>query len=444
MKFAWRVLRWWDIDSIRFGGNTLAAIRAPNDFRITFLPRYGLTMSTNQVVQPHGLTMAKIRHVLLGYVQAGRVRFSVFVFFPSSASTTDSKTSASSNTLSHERLKELYDEILLPALRESIRGPFCQEVPQSFDMIYAKSRSFQEKPGMGQWSADDESRPCQLAYTLPATGLSQFWSSFEEKANLFKIRTKRGKLVAYFRNPRLVFQAHDLKNSLIGTSVDDVLSQFDKTVLSAFNPDHLDMRSCWVDVGVRYCAEGPSGEQRAFSEPATFLWKSRCNRHAHEKLAKLSPESPLSATHYRSFLLRDAGNMVSKTTTTKTHNAGHPDCRQLGTILAKTYSCNKELFGVMFSHYGFYNSPHLALMALTQDMIQDLDSMTKDRERVFTTRRCRESISRAWEANRRHVEAISDSRSGIDYGARKEVTFCLGTPRNCEQGGKSQTSQMSR
>ncbi|OAQ58076.1 hypothetical protein VFPPC_11390 [Pochonia chlamydosporia 170] len=67
------------------------------------------------------------------------------------------------------------------------------------------------------------------------------------------------------------------------------------------------------------------------------------------------------------------------------------------------------------------------LLALTQDMIQDRDSMTKDRERVFTTRRCRESISRAWEANRRHVAAISNSRAGIDYGARKEVTFCLGT-----------------
>lgn len=79
-----------------------------------------------------------------------------------------------------------------------------------------------------------------------------------------------------------------------------------------------------------------------------------------------------------------------------------------------SYSCNKELFGVIFSHYSLYNSPHLALMALTQDMIQDLDSsMTKDRERVFTTRRCRESISRAWEADRRHVEAIEDSQSGI-------------------------------
>ncbi|KID59444.1 uncharacterized protein G6M90_00g080650 [Metarhizium brunneum] len=112
--------------------------------------------------------------------------------------------------------------------------------------------------------------------------------------------------------------------------------------------------------------------------------------------------------------------MVSKTTTTKIRNAGHLNYRQIGTIWPRhSYSYNKELFGVMFSHYSLYNSPHLALMALTQDMIQDLDSsMTKDRERVFTTRRCRESISRAWESDRRHVEAIEDYRRGIDYGGQ--------------------------
>lgn len=136
---------------------------------------------------------------------------------------------------------------------------------------------------------------------------------------------------------------------------------------------------------------------------------------------------PLSATHFRSFLLRDTGNLVSKTTPMRSQNAGHPDCRQPAIIRAKAYNCSKELFSVMHSSYGLFTSSSLPLLALHQDMIQDLDSMTKDRERVFTTRRSRDSILRAWEANKRHVRAISDPRVVMNYGARKEVTFCLGT-----------------
>ncbi|OAA37023.1 hypothetical protein NOR_07299 [Metarhizium rileyi] len=47
--------------------------------------------------------------------------------------------SASSNTLSHERLQEFYDKIIFPAIRKAIKDPFHQEIPQSFYMVYAMS-----------------------------------------------------------------------------------------------------------------------------------------------------------------------------------------------------------------------------------------------------------------------------------------------------------------
>ncbi|KAK8913381.1 hypothetical protein VCV18_011387 [Metarhizium anisopliae] len=217
-RFPTTIRRLFDIDSAWFAPLSLGVIRALNDFRLTFLPRFSLHISTDQVVQPHGLNLAKTRHVPLGSFQTGPVRFSAFVLFPSSADSPRSKTSASSNTLSHERLREFYDEIIFPAIREAVKNPFHQEIPQSFDMVYAMSRSSQEKPATGQRSADDDSRSSyQLSCTIPAKDLARFWSLVVDKANLVRIPTKRGENVAYFKNPRLLFQAHDLKNTFART-----------------------------------------------------------------------------------------------------------------------------------------------------------------------------------------------------------------------------------
>ncbi|KID82471.1 hypothetical protein MGU_10220 [Metarhizium guizhouense ARSEF 977] len=189
------------------------------------------------------------------------------------------------------------------------------------------------------------------------------------------------------------------------------------------------MRSCWIDIGARYYAEGPGGRQRGGTEPITLLWKSQCNRHLHESLVKIAPESPLSATHFRSFLLRDTGNVMFKTFRSRTVDAGHPDCRQPGIIRAKAYNSNKRIFGLPIDrNYSLYSSPSLLLAALNQDMIQDLDSVSKrsgKHDRVFTTRHSRESILHAWEANKQHVRGISGPETVMNYGVRKEVTFCL-------------------
>ncbi|KID95328.1 hypothetical protein MAJ_08723, partial [Metarhizium majus ARSEF 297] len=205
-RFPITIRRLFDIDSAWFAPLNLGVIRARNDFRLTFLPRFSLHISTDQVVQPHGLSLERTRHVHLGSFQTGPVRFSAFVLFPSSAGSPRSKTSASPNTLSHERLREFYDEIIFPAIREAIKDPFHQEVPQSFYMVYAMSRSSQEKPATGQRSADDDGRSSyQLSCTVPAKDLARFWSLVVKKANLLRIPTKRGENVAYFKNLRLLF-----------------------------------------------------------------------------------------------------------------------------------------------------------------------------------------------------------------------------------------------
>lgn len=372
------------------------------------------------MIQPHGLDLAKTRHIPFGSFNTPSVRFNVFLFFPESARTPRSRTSASSNALSLDRQKDLYDNIILPAAYETIPDPFRQEIPRTFDAVYTKSRSYQERPAMGRWKVGDENRSFSLAYTLPARALSRFWRSVVDKANQFHIATQRGEAVAYFRDPRLLFQSHDVKNTFARPSLQETIDHFEKTVLVALNPKHLDIHSCWLDIGTRDYVVSPRE-----GEPCTILWKSQCNRHLQQQLQEITSEETLEAAYFRSFLLRDIGNITLKAKPARRPNLGHPDSRQPGIPRFKAYSCNKELFSVMFSSYRLFHSESFPLLALSDGMIQDLASMSKDRQRAYVTQLNRASLLHAWEANKRHVRAVSDPKVLTNYGIRKEGTFRL-------------------
>ncbi|KAG6977851.1 hypothetical protein FocnCong_v021630 [Fusarium oxysporum f. sp. conglutinans] len=157
------IARQWDVDSVCF------------DSPSSHLTRVTLHCS---MIQPHGLDLAHTRHTIIGTFTTAGVRFSVLMFFPSGA---PSQTRASTNSLSLARFRDLYDEIILPAVRETVPIHVRQEIPGSYDLIYAKSRAYQEKPGAGRWSAEDESRSYRLAYGIPASVLPQFWAAVVRK-----------------------------------------------------------------------------------------------------------------------------------------------------------------------------------------------------------------------------------------------------------------------
>ncbi|KAH6961819.1 hypothetical protein BKA56DRAFT_700117 [Ilyonectria sp. MPI-CAGE-AT-0026] len=254
------IARQWDIGSIWLGAKGLQAIRPPNDFRLSFLPSPTLNLSTNQVIQPHGLNLAKTRHILLGVFNTQCVRFSVFLFFPNAPCDSNLNTSTIKNALTLERQKDLYDQIIIPAAYETISGPTLQEIPRTYEIAYAMSRSFQEKPGSSRWRAQDESRSFHLRYTIPAQYLMPFWQSVIRRANSSRISTRSGETVAYFKNPRLLFQSHDLKNTFGRETLEETLNIFQEIVLQALDPAHLELRSCWLDIGFRDHATIRKGE----------------------------------------------------------------------------------------------------------------------------------------------------------------------------------------
>jgi hypothetical protein len=413
-----RIERRWDVDSIWFGPKSLQAVRKPGIFRISFMSPFKRNLSTDQVIRPHGLDLATTRHILFGSVNTSGIRFDVYLFFPQA-----SKTSASRNGLSLDRQKDLYDSIIIPAAFSSISDPLRQELPRSYDIAYAKSRSFQERPEMGRWRAGDDSRACHLQYTLPTDDLGPFWSSVVQKANAFRVQTKTGDSIAYFKNPQLLFQAHDLKNIFATPSLHETMTLVHDTVLSGMDPEQIDLHSCWLDIGMRdYVPDQPRGDDNRV-EPFTLLWKSDCHQHLHRRLSEIAPETPLLASHFRSFLLRDIGTYHSRIKAKGAVTPGCPRSREPAVIRAKAYNCNKELFSVMYSNYRLFGSGYLPLLAFDDEMIKDLSSSSQSRERGSKTQLSRGAIMKAWNANKRHLRSVSDPNMLSNYGIRKEVTL---------------------
>ncbi|KAJ4127362.1 hypothetical protein NW765_017314 [Fusarium oxysporum] len=205
------ITRQWDVDSIWLGAKNLSAIRAPNQFRLSFFSPHKSNLSTDQVIQPHGLDLAHTRHTSIGTFITAGIRFSVLAFFPDGAR---SKTPASSNSLSLARFRDLYDDIILPAIYETVPDHVKQEIPGSYDLIYAKSRAYQEKPGMGRWSAEDESRSYRLAYAIPASVLSHFWAAVVRNANRHRVQNKKG-MPSHTAQPPDQIQSNKLPNKSI-------------------------------------------------------------------------------------------------------------------------------------------------------------------------------------------------------------------------------------
>ncbi|WKT53995.1 hypothetical protein QSH57_004579 [Fusarium oxysporum f. sp. vasinfectum] len=195
------------------------------------------------------------------------------------------------------------------------------------------------------------------------------------------------------------------------------------TILSGMDPELLDLHSCWLDIGTRdYVPDQNRGSDNRV-EPFTLLWKSDCHQHLHQRLSAIAPATPLAASHFRSFLLRDIGTYHSRIKATGAVTPGCPRSREPAVIRAKAYNCNKELFSVMYSNYRLFGSGYLPLLALDDEMIDDLSSSSQSRERGTRTQLSRAAILKAWNANKRHLRSVSDPKMLSNYGVRKEVTL---------------------
>ncbi|KAM5526443.1 hypothetical protein FOXYSP1_21160, partial [Fusarium oxysporum f. sp. phaseoli] len=140
------VARQWDVDSIWFGAKSLSAIQAPVTFDSLFSRLTRATISTAQVIQPHGLDLAHTRHTSIA-PSLLPASASPFFCFPQRRSS-HTKASATACLSSDSRTFMMRHP---PAIYETLPDHVRQEIPSSYDLLYAKSRAYQEKPGAGRW-----------------------------------------------------------------------------------------------------------------------------------------------------------------------------------------------------------------------------------------------------------------------------------------------------
>nr|CEG03595.1 unnamed protein product [Fusarium pseudograminearum CS5834] len=423
------ITRWWDIDSIWLGIRSLDALQPhAGVFSLSFLPSPKLNISSDQIIQPHGINLAKTKHLQLGSFRTPYVRFTIFLFFPNATVSQGAAAApnAISTALSDERLQELYDRIIIPAAFEASVAPCVQELPTSFNTAKRKSHCYQERPGTDRWQANDSSRATHLQYPFPAQDLAAFSRLLVEKADAATVRSRRTESdFSYFASPKLVLQSHDLKNPFEGATLEGVIDQLGRNVLSCFRPEQLDLESFWLDIG---CRDYPATPAYA-SQPLTLLWKEPEHKRRHRELVNITRELCREShlpwpTYFQSYLLHQSGTYTSKAPLPSTSSPS-AHSQRLCIPRAKAYNCNKELFATMHSDYQLFGAPSLPLLALPQELIDQLHQANQKGHRAADNRQKRGQILHAWNTCKAHVNAAQSSRQVSHYGVRREVTFRL-------------------
>jgi hypothetical protein len=406
--------RVWDIDSLWIGATSLAAIGNLLTFRLSFIPSYNRNIHREQIIRPHRLDLARTRHMLLGSFSTNDISFSVLIFFPESNiqanRSSHNQPNSEHNFISHQRQEELYDRIILPAARDTVPPTHLQELPTSFQAAYAKSNTQKETP---MHNPDGVTR---LQYIIPSSCLFAFWQSIVQYAEQVTIEAANAPNgFHYFRKPQLLFQSHDLKNSILDPSPSAAFELLGKKVLAYLDPQHIDLTSTWADLGVRYM---PSLSPGLAGKPKTFLWKTECLRNLHNTVKGIGDTLLLQPDFYQSFLLKEVGTYTGKARTSRRHNhPGSPDAQDPGLIRIKAYNSNKDIFAAMFSDYQLFAAEQLPLLALSEHMLRTLTVTSK------TSTATHAKILGTWVQGKKHVQSLAQSKAFYSYGVRKEATF---------------------
>ncbi|KAG6978996.1 hypothetical protein FocnCong_v011040 [Fusarium oxysporum f. sp. conglutinans] len=95
----------------------------------------------------------------------------------------------------------------------------------------------------------------------------------------------------------------------------------------------------------------------------------------------------------------------------------------------------------MFSDYQLFSSGFLPLLAFGEGMLKDLAATDQSRQRAFVSQLSRSRILDAWDANKRHMRAVSSLKRQSDFGIRKEVTLRLDVILAMWVGGRLEPNQ---
>jgi hypothetical protein len=395
--------RQWDIDSFISYAPSLAVHKG--GFSLSYKPPYQRNITQNQRILIKGMKVHKLKHLRLGSgLAAGGYGYQCHVFFPYMALARDGET-----YLSDAAQAIWVDQIILPALRATVRQDILQHHPVSFADASGKARVMQE------CFIQSSRSPIDLRGVIPEQDLDLFWTEVIQRANAFSPAGHR--LAGQFKDPLLVISGHNLKSFTKRKSSREACADFITHLQGCYNLDipEVEKLGCWFDLGFEDMPNSTDDPPVAL----TLLYKTDCLDAWSKKFCSADNRYPyINVNKYHWSTTRDAGSISVELKAKNT-------LRRNGLMAYnKAYNSHKELFATPLKKHIPFKYHQLEALGYSQELIDRWYTTNSNTTAKSILKR--EQLIKTLVTTKGRVSTALRGSATYNYSARQEFRVTYG------------------
>ena len=392
----------WDIDS--FVGIPKSLGIFVGSFNLSYRSTYSQNINQAQHVKLAGHDIHRLKHLYLGdgSLSLG-LGIRCHVAFPAMG-----KVKPEHNFLNEEEMITWCDQILLPAQRAVCPAFVTQHHPRSF-----KEVKYWSKPKL-ESGEDRMKEDIRVRSTIQDTYLDSFWRQVIANAK---------RISGGFAKPVLLISGHDLKLHTQQETAAAAMERFG-ILLNAIFHDYEEYfeGSMWYDLGCETIATDLDKR-----EAITLLPKTLCCSSWASLFRSPTGSAKLKTEKYPFQMTKDASTISFETTPSNIWQS------QQGIMHGKFYASHKDVFTTPVKGYGPFDNEQLALLAFSDDGLQQLSkSLAKNNS---LNRYKRETLKRMYSQCKDRVLCGLHETRTTTFGVRKE--WRLNLARGCSMDVRS-------
>jgi len=318
------------------------------EFWLSYYPPFSTSITQDLHVSVGGVEPHQRRNIQLGCFDNWRQN-TVHCVFPHAL-----KLGIDGTTTFTDELQQCWiDDYVLPALRWSCPAEVIQQHPTSF--VHARSTAVAARAKL---YVDAAAFRAHLRYVIPEEYVGGFWSALH--------RLCATGVVAEFRQPQLVFQAHNLKDHTSSDTAAGAWHKFSSRHLRRAVPGSISPDTAVVDLGFRDTVSvfGPEPFGRAAG--ITLAYRTHCLEHQLLKSAGNADRAPdltgFTTRRWLAYMFRDLASFEACL-----HPATKPSSRGFGLSQIKAYNSHKALLYTPDKSGSPFSHPQLFTMCLSED-----------------------------------------------------------------------------
>lgn len=389
-----RVYRRWDIDSFIAEMSSLG--QHCLGFKMFYSPPFLSRITQNSRLKFRGYQLHKLKQLAMGEgLLSSGAGYTCHVHFPHMPVSDQAETH-----LSHAAQRVWFEEIVLPALRDSCPVDIWNHHPCSFDDIQGKANVKSEAFVQGAKQA------IRIGYNVPQQYLDSFWQRIVELANAY--RPPMGQFAGQFRNPLLAVSGHGLKLFTKADSVEEAAQQYLTHLGEIFSFDLEDPEwQCWVDLAAE---DTPQCD----TEAITLIWKPWClDQWASGFVSSKAKAQHVKITSYRWQSTRDGG---SSSVELLPSNSYHRDGLM---AYHKAYNLNKEMFATPLKGHVPLSHQQFDGLAFSKELIEKWYAFNHCHPHT-AAKSIRADLIAAYKKSTSRISDVLRDASSYPFGVRQE------------------------